>query len=41
MIYSYNTSMIMNNEISDFTGLLSEINKLKQLVNIPHMITDN
>jgi len=33
-----NISMLINNEISDFNGLISEINKLKQLINIPHMI---
>jgi len=34
-----NTSTTLNDEISDFNGLISEINKLKQLINIPHMIS--
>jgi len=33
-----NTNLIMNNDISGLNGLMSEIQKLKQLVNIPHMI---
>jgi len=37
-INNNNSSMTVNNEISDFNGLMFEINKLKQLVNIPHMI---
>jgi len=37
-INNNNTSMTANNEISDFNGLMFEINKLKQIVNIPRMI---
>jgi len=32
-------NMTMNDDISDLNGLIFEINKLKQLINIPHMIT--
>jgi len=32
------TNPTMNNDVSEFTGLISEIQKLKQTINIPHMI---
>jgi len=36
---SNNNNTILNDDISNFNGLMSEINKLKQLVNIPHLFS--
>jgi len=33
-----NINMTVNNDISDLNGLIFEIQRLKQLVDIPHMI---
>jgi len=39
MIHNNNSNIPISEDISNFKGLISEINKLKQLVNVSHMLT--
>jgi len=39
MIHNNNLNVPISDDISNCNGLISEINKLKQLVNVSHMLT--